>query len=122
MIKSHWKHQRHYEKQHEDVAIVGADNEQKEETNQENYELGGDDIGENRAHKKAVLTLEERHAVRAVMPDVKRRGDDLRLATYRATQPQTTPQYLFDLFKVRFQVKSDINANVPPATICGSVG
>jgi hypothetical protein len=46
------------------------------------------------------------------MPDVERGGDDLRLATYRTTQPQTTPQYLFDLFKVCFQVKSDINANI----------
>jgi hypothetical protein len=93
------------------VAIIGADDEQKEETDQENHEFGGDDVGENRADKKAVLTLEKRHAVRAVMPDVERGGDDLRLATYRTTQPQTTPQYSFDLFKISFQVMSDINAN-----------
>ena len=77
MIKSHRKYQRHYEKQHEDIAVIRADDQQKEETNKENYELGSDDVGENRAHKKAVLALEERQAVRAVMPDVKRGRNDL---------------------------------------------
>ena len=103
MIKSDRKHQRHYEKQYEDTAVVRADDEQKEETNEQNYKLGGDDVREDCAHKKTILTLEERHAVRAVMPDVERGRDDLRLATYRTKQSQTTPQYPFNLFKVCFQ-------------------
>ena len=103
MVKSHRKYQRHYKKQHEYTAVIRADDQQEKETDKENYELGSDDVGENRADKKAVLALEESQAVRAVMPDVKRGRDNLRLATYRTTQSQTTPQYSFNLFKIRFQ-------------------
>lgn len=87
MIKSDGKYQRHDEEQHEHMAIVCADNQQKEETNQENHELRRDDVGQNCTHEKAVFALEKREAMRAVMPDVKRGGDDLRLATCRTTEP-----------------------------------
>jgi hypothetical protein len=52
MIKSHRKYQRHYKKQHEYTAVIRADDQQKEETDKENYELGSNDVGENRADKK----------------------------------------------------------------------
>ena len=109
MIKSYRKYQRHYEKQHEHMAIIRADDEQEEETNRKNDELCRDHVGENRADEKAVLTLEKRHAMRAMVPDMKRGGDNLRFTTHRTTQSQTTPQYPFDLFKVCFQVVSHIN-------------
>ena len=98
MIKSDRKNQRHHEKQGQNTLILGAEDKQAEETDQQNYEFGSDDIGQDRAHKKAVLTLEKRQAFRAVMPDMKRVRYDLRSATRRTTQFQTATQYPLDLF------------------------
>ena len=86
MVKSDRKYERHHEEYDEHIRIIGADNQQAKETNHENKELRRDDVGENRAHEKAVLTLKKREAVRAVMPDVKRRGHDLGFATGRTKQ------------------------------------
>ena len=82
MIKGDGKNERHHEQDHE---------------------LGGDDVREDCAHKKPVLTLEKRHAGGAVMPDVKRLRDDPRGATGRTTQLQTPPEDFLDLFKIYFQ-------------------
>jgi hypothetical protein len=110
VIESHWKHQCHHEKQRQDAFILCPDNQQKEEANQQNYEFRRDHVRENRAYKKAVLTLKKRVAVRAVMPYVKWVCDDLRLTTCRTTQPQTPAQYLFYLVNICFQGVSHINA------------
>lgn len=106
MIKSHWKYQRHNEKYDEDTLIIRPDNQQAKEANKKDNELRGDDVSQNRAHEKAVLTLEKREAVRTVMPDVKRGGDNLRFATCRTTQSQTTTQYSFNLFNICFQSRA----------------
>jgi hypothetical protein len=100
MVKSDRKYQRHNEKYDEDTFIIRADNQQAKEANKEDNEFRRDDVRENRAHEKAVLALEQRQAVRTVMPDVKRGGDDLRFATCRTTQSQTTTEYSFDLFNI----------------------
>jgi len=98
MVESHRKNQRHHEKQGQNTFILGTKDQQAEETDQQDYKFRSDDVREDRAHKKAILTLEERQAFRAVMPDVKRVRDDLRLATCRTTQFQTATQYPLDLF------------------------
>ncbi|HKG97582.1 MAG TPA: hypothetical protein VKA97_07200, partial [Pyrinomonadaceae bacterium] len=77
MIKRHRKYQRHHKEYDQDIRIIRADNQQAKETNEKDNELRRDDVCQNRAYKKAVLTLKKRHAMRAVMPDVKRGGDDL---------------------------------------------
>jgi hypothetical protein len=77
MIESHWKHQRQHKQQDQHTTVFCPDYQQKEEANHENHELGRDHICQNSAHKKAVLTLEKREAVWAVMPYVKRVCDDL---------------------------------------------
>jgi len=77
MIKSHWKNQRHHKEYDEDIRIIRANNQQAKEANEKDNELRRDDVCENRTYKKAVLTLKKRHAMRTVMADVKRGGDDL---------------------------------------------
>ena len=103
MIKKHRKNQGHDEEQNQHVAVIGPDNQQEEETDQQDHELSGDHVREDCAHKKAVFTLEKRQAVRAVVPDVKWVGDNCRFPTGRTTQSQTTPQYPFDMFQIYFQ-------------------
>jgi len=103
MVKGDWEDQRHHEQEHEDILVIGADNQQEKEADDENHELSGDDVCENRAHKKSVFTLEERHAAWAVMPDVERLCDDPGRATRRAPQLQTPPQDCLDLFKIHSQ-------------------
>ena len=76
MIKSYRKYQRHHEKYDEDMLIIRPYDQQAKETNEKDNELRRNDICENCPHKKAVLTLEERQAMRTVMADVKRGGDD----------------------------------------------
>jgi hypothetical protein len=108
MIKSNRENQGHDEQQHQHAVITGADNQQEKETDEEDHELGGNDVGENRAHKKTVLTLKQRQAAWAVMPYVKRSSDDSGFATGRTTQSQTTPQHLLALFKIYIQRLADI--------------
>jgi len=103
MIESDRKHQGHHEEQCEDILVFCADNQQKEEANEQDYEFCRDHICQNSPYKKPVLTLEKREAVRAVVPYVKRVSDDLGLTTRRTAQPQATAQHLFDLSKVFFQ-------------------
>ena len=100
MIESYWKDQGHHKKQHQDVIIRGADNQQREEANEQNHELRRHHIRQNRADKKAVLAFEKRVTVGAVMPDVKRVCDDPRLATGGAAQSQTAIQYPLDFFRI----------------------
>ena len=85
------------------MFVVCADYQQEEETDQQDEELSGDDVGEYCAHKEAVFAFEKGHAVRAVMPDVKRLVNNPRLATRRATQSNRAPQNPLDLFKICFQ-------------------
>ena len=81
VIKGDRENQRQHKQQHQHTFISRADNQQEKEAHQQDYELGRDDVGEDRADKKPVLTLEQREAAWAVMPDVKRSRDDSGLAT-----------------------------------------
>ena len=103
MIKGDGKNQRHHEQEHEDVLVIGADNQEEKEADDQNKELRGDDVRENRAYEKAVFTLEKRHAAWAVMADVKRLRHDPGRAAGRAPQFQTPPQDCLDLFKIYSQ-------------------
>ena len=81
MVKRDWENEGHYEQQYQHALVTRANNQQEKEANEQDHELGRHHVGEDRAHKKAVLTLEEREAIWAVMPDVKRSCDDAGLAT-----------------------------------------
>jgi len=81
VIKSDGENEGHDEEQHEHALVTCADNQEEKEAYQQDDELGGDDVGENGAHKKPVLTLEKREAIGAVMADVKRSSDDPGFAT-----------------------------------------
>ena len=76
VVKSHRENQRHHEQQHQHTLVFCADNEQEKEANEKDHDLSCDDVREDGAYKKPVLALEKRHAVWAVMADVKRFGDD----------------------------------------------
>ena len=58
VIERDWKNHGHYEEQDQDPFVIGADNQQKEEADQQDHEFGGDDISENCANEKAVFALE----------------------------------------------------------------
>jgi len=103
MIKGDGKNQRHHEQEHEDVLVIGADNQEEKEADDQNKELRGDDVRENRADEKAVFTLEKRHAAWAVMADVEGLRDDPGRAAGWAPQFQTPAQDCLDLFKIYFQ-------------------
>src|SRR6185295_3958704 len=103
VIESDRENQNHDEEQDQNVFVVRADDQQEKEADQQNDELSGDDVGENCAHKEAVFAFEKSHAVRAVMPDVKRLVNNLRLATRRTPQSYRTPQDPLDLFRIYFQ-------------------
>lgn len=103
MIESDRKNQGHYKEQDQDVFVVRADYQQEEQTDQQNEKLGSDDVGEDCAHKEAVFAFEKGHAVRAVMPDVKRLVNNPRLATRWATQSDRAPQDPLDLFHIYVQ-------------------
>src|ERR1041384_5355410 len=85
------------------MFVVRSDYQQEKEADQQNDELSGDDVGENCPHKKTVFAFEKSEAVRAVMPDVKRLVNNLRLATRRTPQSYRTPQDPLDLFCIYFQ-------------------
>src|ERR1700754_5205186 len=102
MIKSDGKNQRHDEEYDEYALVFHAQNYQTEETNQQNRKLRRDDVRQDRADKKAVLALEERHAGRAVVPDFERMRDDPCLATRRTEESETTTQYPLDLVAIFF--------------------
>lgn len=76
VIESDWKNQGHYEEQHQDVFIISSYNQQKEEAHQQDHKLGRYDVGEDGSDKEPVFALEKGHAVRAVMPDMKRLVND----------------------------------------------
>jgi len=103
VIERHRENQGHDEEQDQDAFVVRADYQQEEEADQQNDELSGDDVGENRTDEEAVFAFEKSHAVRAVMPDVKRLVNNLRLTTRRTTQSHRTPQDPLDLFCIYFQ-------------------
>ena len=103
VIKSHRKNQRHHKQVHEDVLVIGADNQEEKEADDQDHELRRDDIGEDRAYEEAVFALEERHAVWAVVADVEWLRDDPRRAAGRTAQFQGSRQHLLNLFKVYFQ-------------------
>ena len=98
MIKGDGKNQRHHEQEHEDVLVIGADNQEEKEADDENQELGGDYVRENRAYEKAVFTFEERQANRAMMPDMERAVYDFGLATGRTKQLEAAFQDANSLF------------------------
>lgn len=85
VIKGDREDQRHYKQQREHPLVISTDNQKEKETDGENHELGSDDVRENRAYEKPVLTFKKSHAVWAVMPDVKRLCDDPGRATRRTT-------------------------------------
>ena len=87
MIKSDGKNQGHDEEHDEYALVIHAQNYQTEETDQQNRKLRRDDVRQDRAHKKAVLALEERHAGRAVVPDFEGLREDLLLPTRRTEEP-----------------------------------
>jgi hypothetical protein len=103
MIKGNRKNQRHYEQQHQHSLVISPYNQQEKEAHHEDHNLSRNDVGENCAHKKPVLTLEKRETIWAVMPDMKRSCDDAGLATGGTTKSQTTTQYFFDLSRIYFQ-------------------
>ena len=103
MIESDRENQGHDEEQDQNVFVVRTDYQQEKEADQQNDELSGDDVSENCADKEAVFAFEKRHAVRAVVPDVKRLVNNLRLATRRTPQSYRTPQDPLDLFRIYFQ-------------------
>lgn len=86
VIEKHRKDQPHHKQQHQHIVVIGANYQQKEEANQQDHEFRGHHVSEDRTHKKPVFTLEQRQAVRAVMPDVKRMGRDIRFTTRGTTQ------------------------------------
>ena len=102
VIERDRENQGHDEEQDQNAFVIRADYQQEKEADQQNDELSGDDVGENCADKEAVFTFEKRHAVRAVMPYVKRLVNNLRLATRRTTQSYRTPQDPLDLFHIYF--------------------
>jgi len=111
VIEKDGKDQGHHEEQDQHVAVIGPDNQQEKEADQQDHELRRDHVREYRTYKKPFFTLEKRETVRAMMPDVKRMGSDRRLPTRRTTQFQTTPQDPFDMFQIYFQgVWTHINA------------
>jgi hypothetical protein len=103
MIESNRENQGHDKEQDQDAFVIRSDYQQEKEADQENEEFGGNDVCENCAHKEAVFAFEQRHAVRAVMANVKRLVNNPRLATRRTTQSQRTPQDPLDLFQIYFQ-------------------
>ena len=103
VIESDGENQGHDEEQDQDAFVVRADYQQEEEADQQNDKLSGNDVGENCAHEETVFAFEKRHAVRAVMPDVKRLVNNLRLATRRTPQSHRPPEDPLDLFQVYFQ-------------------
>ena len=103
MVKTDRENQGHYEQQHQYTIVIRTDDQQEKEADEEDHELGYDDVREDCTNKKAILTLEERHALRAVMPDVKRVRGNLRFATGRTTKSQTATEYSLNLFRICFQ-------------------
>jgi len=103
VIESDRENRRHYEEQDQNAFVVRADYQQEKEADQQYDEFSGDDVSENRAHKEAVFAFEKRHAVRAVVPDVKWLINNLRLATRRTPQSHRPPQNPLDLFQIYFQ-------------------
>ena len=103
MVEKDGEDQGHHEEQDEDVAVVGPDDQQEKEADQEDHELRRDHVREYRAYKKPFFTLEKRETVRAMMPDMKWMRRDRRLPTGRTTQFQTTPQNPLDMFQIYFQ-------------------
>ena len=77
VIESDWENQGHDEEQDQHVFVVRADYEKEKEADQQNDELSGDDVGENGSDKETVFTFEKRHAMRAVMPYMKRLVNNL---------------------------------------------
>jgi len=101
------------------MFVRGADYEQTEEADQQNHELRRHHIRQDRAHKKPILALEKRVALRAVVPDVKRVRDDLRAPASGAAQPQTAIQYPFYFFRIFLHGPAHI---LPPGTTNGKPG
>jgi hypothetical protein len=58
VIKADWKNYRHREQDRQHALVTRTDDQQEKEANDEDHELGRDDIREDGADKKAVLTLE----------------------------------------------------------------
>jgi hypothetical protein len=102
MVESDRKNKGHAEQQHEDVFVLEPEQEQQK-TDQEDYEFRGYDVGENRAQKEPVLSLKEREAVGAVVPDTKRLTGNPGFATSGTKQSQRAIQHTVDPFNVLFQ-------------------
>lgn len=64
------------EQQHQYVLVIGANHQQTEEAENEDYELGCNDVCQDRAHEKPVLAFVERQANGAMMTDMERALDD----------------------------------------------
>jgi hypothetical protein len=103
VIESDGENQGHDEEQNQDPFVVRADYQQEKKADQQNDKLSGNNVGENCAHEETVFAFEKSHAVRAVMPDVKRLVNNLRLATRRTPQSHRPPEDPLDLFQVYFQ-------------------
>jgi len=86
VIEKDGEDQGHHEEQDQHVAVIGPDNQQEKEADQQDHELRRDHVREYRADEKPFFTFEKRQTVRAVMPNMKRMRRDRRLPTGRTAQ------------------------------------
>ena len=76
MVKGDRKDHGDDEQQYQYVLIIGANHQQTEEAEDQDHELGGDDVCQDRAHEEPVLAFVERQANGAMMADMERALDD----------------------------------------------
>jgi hypothetical protein len=72
MIEGQGKEKRDADEELNDQLIVKTEERQRDEEDQQDDELRYHHVSHNRAHEKAVLTLEERSARRAMMSYLER--------------------------------------------------
>jgi hypothetical protein len=72
MIEEQRKHDRGYQKRYHNCAVVYADCEQQNQTNNQNYELGSDNVRHYRADEKSCFALEQRTAGGTMVANMKR--------------------------------------------------
>jgi hypothetical protein len=100
VIKRDWEDQGHDKQDHQHALVFCADYQQTKETKEQDHQFRDNHIGQDRTYEKAVFTLEERQANRAVMPDMERAIYDFGLATGRTKQLEGALQYPNSLFFV----------------------
>lgn len=71
MEEQEWERYSHDEQPDQNFIVARAEHQQREHTNNQDYEFGGDDVCQDRPNEKSFFTFEERAAFRAVMSNVK---------------------------------------------------